>query len=344
MASMTHETDGTAFRLDSTAQGDLTVPISASLGRSRLMQSSWDKVRVFSAAILLVAAVLKAYDLATGPSFGTGLFENRWFLIAAVEFELLLAIWLLAGNYPKVPWVVALALFSAYTFISVYKVLTGHASCGCFGGVQVNPWYTSVLNCLTVLSLLRWRPKEADRQFVHQLFKRPVGVFLVWIAVGLPAAFAMSNYTDTTISDAGEIIGDGKIVVLRPDTWVGKRFPLLGHIDVGNRLTSGLWLVLLHRHDCSACRKAVSEYEELAQYFAMKSGCPAIAIIECPPFARITSAVPETEWVGGRLSDALEWRLSGPTSVLIEAGQVRNVFTDAGDVELIKAIWGGSGN
>jgi hypothetical protein len=48
-----------------------------------------------------------------------------------------------------------------------------------------------------------------------------------------------SYYTETTLSDAGEIIGDGKIVVLEPEKWIGKRFPLLDYIDIGDRLKEG---------------------------------------------------------------------------------------------------------
>jgi hypothetical protein len=307
------------------------------------VRSSWDVLRVLSAVVVLVAAVLKAYQLSIEPAMGPSLLEARWLLMSVVEFELFFAIWLLGGNLPRLTWATTLALFAVFTCVSLYEALAGYASCGCFGRAQLNPWYTSSLDLVVVLSLLRWPPKRpgSPPAFTFRLlFLRGATVLIIWVLVGIPAALAMNSYADTTISDAGELTGNGKTVVLKPETWVGKRFPLLEHIDVGHKLTDGLWLVLLHRHDCSACREAASEYEALAKDFSTKLGCPAIALIECPPFAPTQLPGEARSWISGRLSDAHEWHLSGPTSVLLDGGQVRNVFINARDVELLKAIWG----
>ena len=253
--------------------------------------SGYDVVRVFMAVVLLVAAGLKTHQLATEPTLGTSLLETRWFLMAEVEFEIFFGIWLLSNTLPKLTWLAVLGCFGVFTCVSLSKALSGAASCGCFGRVHVNPWYTTCLDASIVLSLLYWRPRPLPSPFGRgaggegvsgmspllsekgwgegsplppSLFRLPpsiVAVLALWLLLGLPAAYAMGGYVDTTLSDAGEIIGNGKIVVLEPQKWVGKRFPLLGHIDVGNKLTSGLWLVLLHRHDCSACREAASQYE-----------------------------------------------------------------------------------
>ena len=50
------------------------------------------------------------------------------------------------------------------------------------------------------------------------------------------AAAAMASYTPTVLTAEGELIGESKIVVLEPETWVGGRFPLLGHVTVGEKL------------------------------------------------------------------------------------------------------------
>ena len=65
---------------------------------------------------------------------------------------------------------------------------------------------------------------------------RMVGVLVAWLVADLPAACAMTNYTPTTPSDAGDVIGGGKVVVLEPAKWIGKRFPLLDYIDIGDTL------------------------------------------------------------------------------------------------------------
>ena len=48
------------------------------------------------AALLLIAAVLKAYQLFTDPALDA-LQGSRWLQIALVEYEVLLALWLLSG-------------------------------------------------------------------------------------------------------------------------------------------------------------------------------------------------------------------------------------------------------
>ena len=53
------------------------------------------------ALVLLVAAVLKAHQLATEPVVGSGLLDSRWLLVAVVQHELFLAFWLLSGLFPR---------------------------------------------------------------------------------------------------------------------------------------------------------------------------------------------------------------------------------------------------
>ena len=110
------------------------------------------------AAILIAAALLKGYQLATAPVVGSGLFSSRAFLIALVEFEWLLGVWLLSGLYPRRAWQVALACFAGFACVSLYKGLSGDASCGCFGRVEVSQRWTLVLDLGAVLALLAWPP------------------------------------------------------------------------------------------------------------------------------------------------------------------------------------------
>jgi uncharacterized membrane protein YphA (DoxX/SURF4 family) len=120
--------------------------------------SGYNILRIFLAAVLLTAAVLKTYELATGPVVGDGFLDSRWLLIVAVAFEISFGIWLLAGFSPRQTWAAALLCFVVFACVSLYKALSGHASCGCFGPVQVNPWYTTVFDATVVLLLLYFRP------------------------------------------------------------------------------------------------------------------------------------------------------------------------------------------
>ena len=53
-------------------------------------------VPVLLSLVLVAAAVLKGYELASEPVAGTGLFDSRWFVIGLAEFELFFGLcWLL---------------------------------------------------------------------------------------------------------------------------------------------------------------------------------------------------------------------------------------------------------
>lgn len=345
----THETSSAA---------DAPLPDGRATKRGRLLlgsigpiSSGYDALRMLLAGLLLTAAGLKAYQLSTEPTLGTGFLDSRWVLIATVEFELLFGLCLLANVLPKLTWAASLGCFGLFTCISLCKALSGHASCGCFGRVEVNPWYTTSLDLTIVLSLLCWRPRavsprpsgegqgegctESKDAFSsvwslithHSSFiisRRASAVMLLWFCIGLPAAFAMGSYTDTTLSDVGDIIGDGKIVVLEPEGWLGKRFPLSAYIDIGNGLQFGKWIVVLHRHDCWECQVAMPKYRQAADALAGRSGSPRVVLVEMPPYADTVTRRDDNErqLLIARLSDAHEWFAKTPIELAVTDGIV----------------------
>jgi hypothetical protein len=110
--------------------------------------------------LLLIAAVLKGRQLLTEPVANSDIWSYRPLLILTVELELALAIWLLSGLFKKAAWLGALACFSFFSIITLYKAVTGAASCGCFGSVHVNPWITLfAIDLPAVLALSIFRPK-----------------------------------------------------------------------------------------------------------------------------------------------------------------------------------------
>lgn len=120
--------------------------------------AAYDAVRIVLGLVLLTAAALKGHQLATDPVAETSLFSSRWFLIGVVEFELFFGLCLLAGLCPRWTWRAALVCFTGFACISLYKAVSGEASCGCFGKVPVDPWHTFLLDLAAVIALSRWRP------------------------------------------------------------------------------------------------------------------------------------------------------------------------------------------
>ena len=308
--------------------------------------TAYDRLRILLAIVLLTASALKCYQLATEPIAGTGFLDSRWLLMATVEFELFLGLWLLANILPRQTWTAAACCFALFTCISLYKALFGYASCGCFGSVKVNPWYTTTLDVAIVISLLHWRPRPLPSPFwrgdggegSHAIsFASVVGVLFLWLSAGIPAGYAMGSYTDTTLSDAGEIIGDGKIVVLEPEKWIGKRFPLLPFVEdcpgrlpaneslLRERLTEGEWLAVLYHHDCPRCREAIPRYKELARRSVDNPMARQVVMIEAPPFddRDPLPLVSDMRCALGRLSNVKGWFVEGPVEVVCSYGIVK---------------------
>jgi hypothetical protein len=271
--------------------------------------------------ILLVAAVLKGYQLATQPVLGGGLLDSRWLLIGAVEFELFFGLWLLVGCWPKPTWAAALACFALFFCVSLYKALSGHASCGCFGQVPVNPWYTVMLDLTIVFALFHWRPEEQGGLSTirfEQLPARVVGVLGCWFLLAVPAAIAMGGYRPASLSPAGDIASNTPIVLLEPETWVGKRFPLLAYVDIGDRLEKGQWLAVLYHHDCSKCQEAMRELKTVAN----QADGLQVALIEMPPYGEASRGLSTPLFVMGRLQVVKEWFAQTPVALVLNEGQV----------------------
>ncbi len=302
-------------------------------------RTGYDVVRIVLGLLLLVAAGLKGHELATSPVAGTGLLDSRWFLIGVVEFELFFGLWLLAGIYPRWTWAAALSCFCLFASVSLWKAISGDASCGCFGKVPVDPWYTFTLDALAVAALFRFR-LASGRWRVAWDFRSPrfrvIGVAAIWLLVGIPAAAAMSAYEPVMLSEDGAILGDGILVILEPEKWTRKRFPLLPHIEdyperlmpgelpLRERLAEGNWIVVLYQRDCPKCLEEMPKYEQLACRSAADPTAPGVALIEVPAYGEAGSLKrsPNAVCALGRLSDEKEWLVETPVKLLLQSAFV----------------------
>lgn len=300
---------------------------------SRLSLTGYDVVRVLVGAILLTAAGLKGYQLATEPTLGTSLLESRWFLIGVVEFEVLFGFWLLANIWPKPTWAAAIACFSVFACVSLYKALSGYANCGCFGRVPVNPWLTFTLDICIVLALFVFEPVENKLGEIGQgveperLRPRLVAVSVLWALVGIPGSFAMASPRIASLTSAGSIDTAATFVILEPQQWIGSRFPLLDYVDIKDRLMAGDWFVLLYHHNCSTCQRV------LPQVMRVDSGASGnsrqLALIEVPPYAQGHETPPQAPlWIRGHLAKTIEWFVRTPVLVELRDGVVTEAYPE----------------
>lgn len=281
-------------------------------------------LRMILGLVLLLAAGLKAHQLATQPVVGSGLLSSRAVLIVELECEIILGVWLLSGVFARLAWLVTTASFVAFSFITYSKAVQGEASCGCFGVVTVSPWITLVMDILAVSALVTlrrgfWQSLPAARMRLR-LATACLGV----VALGAPAAMAAMSFKAAVIDPAGQIIGAGKWVLLEPETWTGKKLPILRylHMDNAAELAKGKWAVILYRHDCPHCR------EELGKMRASLKGTepPRMAFVELPPYGPGRAAfLPEGKNLFfGKLDDSKSWLIETPVMLTLDGGIVRS--------------------
>lgn len=127
----------------------------------------------------------------------------------------------------------------------------------------------------------------------------------------------MAGHGASALFDGGDIIGDDAIVLLEPETWIGKRFWLLGYIDIGDKLNEGKWLVLLYHHSCNKCQNAIKHLRKTLR----ASGLEQVVLIEMPPYAdsEALAGCPGVNSAQGRLdiSRVKEWFAETP--ILLES-------------------------
>jgi len=282
-------------------------------------------VRVLLALILFVAAVLKARALSMGIDLGSESLQPQWMRVASVECEFLLGFWLVSGLYPIGSWRVALAAFVAFTCISLCRGLMGYSSCGCFGALRVSPWITATMDAAFVGVLLRYRPHKKHLR-VQPHWSEMLRTGAIGVGASAFGAYALSDSTPGRLGDNGIVSDDTRFVVLEPETWQGKQWPLLQHIDIGEHLAQGGWIVIIHRQTCPHCPSVVARYQEVARNAVGQANAPRISLVEMPPYASASSGeATDSSWVVGRLSDAKRWFVQTPVVVRLENGRVVSV-------------------
>ncbi|MCP4609681.1 MAG: hypothetical protein GY845_13300 [Planctomycetes bacterium] len=278
---------------------------------------------------------------------GKDLWSWRPFLIFQVEFELAMGIWLLSGVFKRFAWLTGLLCFGLFCCVSLYKGLTGAASCGCFGTVHVNPWITLLaidLPAVIALSLFRpvrlltpflsfMRRQESIHGAVGRLLKPLPSAprFAATAALGL----AILGLTTPILALNKPATATSTYEVLEPETWVGKELPILEHIDIAESLRKGTWLVLLYHYDCPDCAWAIPMYEKIARDLEGHEDVLRIAMIAVPPYGQGPVSV-KCPCTLGRLPETKEWFITTPAVALLKEGQVTSAWEEkAPDFETI---------
>jgi hypothetical protein len=300
--------------------------------------------------LLLAGAVLKGWQLVTEPVANQDIWSYRPFLIFVVEFELALAVWLLSGVFKKAVWLTVLLCFCTFSFITLYKGLTGAASCGCFGKVHVNPWITLfAIDLPCVIALTVFRPKvwlRGELRGVMALIREFIAPVPSKLHFGLSISLGLVvlGTTGPILAFNEPAVVTASYEVLEPETWLGKVLPILEHIDIAESLKTGNWLVLLYHHDCPDCAIAIPKYEQIARDLAGNEDFLRIALISVPPYGQwlVKEGSP---CVSGKLAETKEWFVTTPAVAILTEAKVTSAWeAKAPDFETILQKLAGKGN
>jgi hypothetical protein len=128
--------------------------------RQRLLRA----VLLLLGVLLLTAAGLKLYGLNVSPVAQYGSFSTPWLQMAAVEWEIVLGLWLLSGAYRTLAWAAAFSTFLTFAAVSGYLGWIGQATCGCFGVIKASPWAAFVTDATALTLLAIGHPGSLFRQ------------------------------------------------------------------------------------------------------------------------------------------------------------------------------------
>jgi hypothetical protein len=190
-------------------------------------------VRCVLGLVLIAAGALKLYDLtfeAKDESTPTLL------LMFFSEAELLGGLWMVGGFASERTYWWAVAGFAGLGASSLIQALDGKCSCGCFGGLSVNPWFALLFDLAAIAAMLGFRPpRDSEEEPLTQplRFLGPVILALVVVAVGSRQADLVS-LAGTAMADDRPLdqailrfTGDSGIIDVRTDHDGLFRLPLV---------------------------------------------------------------------------------------------------------------------
>lgn len=143
--------------------------------------------------LLIAAASLKLYGTNVTPFAQYGRLLNPTIQFAAIEWEIVLGIWLLTGRKPLGAWLAALFTFLLFASVSFYLGAMGQNSCGCFGSLRASPWHAFAVDVAALVLLGIARPNfRALRGFSRARWRAAMlhGAGAIAIAAALGAGSA----------------------------------------------------------------------------------------------------------------------------------------------------------
>jgi hypothetical protein len=299
---------------------------SADAGVSR--PRVWIHAVALSIAFLLLAtAALKAGSPREAVALEAAYEIPFWLSAVVIQIELLIACLLLYAVSLRKTLSIVAVLFIGFAGFSAYRAWAGYESCGCFGAVKVYPLWTLILDVVvaSVAAIASWHtPANSDGTASVRR------AFLVYALLGIASVAWIAGRGPIKATE-GFGVQQGGLVLLEPETWLGKAIPVAEHLVPRQELASGSWILLFFHHDCPDCQAALPKYEALAQRLEGEKDVRRVLLVEVPPYGA-------DAWQGehaamARLPDGVDWFVEAPVEVRIDVGLVTNASLELPAIE-----------
>jgi hypothetical protein len=143
-------------------------------------------------------------------------------VVALIEIEIVIGVWLLTGLAPCAAWLAALVFFSLGAVANLYLALEGQRSCGCFGKLKMSPSITAGLDVLATGLLLACYPRHVPAVPQRGLFaaswaswrtslaSRVVGALVLMIGIAASAWVSLGRdmYINVSVEPASFDFGE----------------------------------------------------------------------------------------------------------------------------------------
>lgn len=272
--------------------------------------------------VLIAAALLKGYQLVVSPvgfgEFWSSASVGITVLVGEFVIGSLLLLPIVLGKWTKHIGLTVFGLFFVYT---LWAKLSGKTSCGCLGLVEIPLPVMSLIDLGMLVSLSAWIiPQSALDYSSPRKWVIVAGLLLISGFAGLFLAMYESNvdvkYVQAPETHEDDFIADSDFVFIKPDEWLGKRFPLARYVNC-DEVFLGTWSVVFYNEGCSKCK---SVFEKI---YANK-GKQRFLLVKVVSTSQNTNN--DSEYIKWRsLPNTNEWFVESPKIVEVSEGVVQSV-------------------
>ena len=256
-----------------------------------------DVVLIAVGTVLVAAAFLKIDAILTRQ------WPASYIKILEALMETTVGLWCWCGVWRRAAWAVTVLLFLVFAGVSLFRGWAGHQSCGCFGDVRVNPWWTLGLDAGILVALLVWRPRRPVPKAATFRLMGTGFMLLLLLAAG---GWLMVRNRPARLHADGRLTGGTGTVWMNPVRWTHHRLPLLQYMRHAQLYAHGRWLVVLYHHGCQVCWQAIGQ---VAAKLAVAKHPQHVLLLEVPPNGSLPASLDLQGMVHAKVHFGRAWAI-----------------------------------